>query len=177
MTEEPPLLISFLRCLSWWDPAGVNILEQHNNVPEDSETVAMMNMAEKVLIVLYRMSVSGVVIQDADKVVIGPLLELCLPALKLKAELEMDKFPYSSFVCACTLRSGLQYLLDEYGSLPCSEGTLELPLNRMRTELDLDHYDTLLSTYVADIYDPVGNRYLEEGSKVPESHHWWHLFK
>jgi len=111
---------------------------------------------------------------EVEKIEIGTLMELCLPAIFLKMELESDLFPTSSFRCAREVRSGLQYILDIFKHFPTENGLLETPLlifqSKLYSELDLPDYDECLVNFEPDLWDPVIRVIF---IRYPDNHVWW----
>ena len=135
--------------------------------------------AEKVLLEFYSHGGHELRVSEDVKKSTGTLIELCLPALYNKMELESDLFPTSSLRCACQIRSGLQYLLDgSYRHFPTVNGLLETSLMRFQSELyselNLAEYDKALSNYVPDFWSDTGVPDSAVTSRRhPNNHVWW----
>jgi hypothetical protein len=149
-----------------------------------SLTVDMLShTCEMILLHLYGIAMEKEIINEADRQVVGPLLHVCLPALRWYMNWltnvchnETYKMRY-----VCAARSGLQFLLDDYGAFPTyhhdgSGGTLETPLTlwRAQAQVDLIGYDAQFVQFTpVDDYSWDSEEFYHEAQQVPPHHVWW----
>lgn len=145
-----------------------------------SQIPRMQNhLSEKVLETIFNIGKSGVVVTEEDRVVIGPLIKDIIPYLdnclfELGLKFDPDRGQYN-----LVLRSGVQFLLDDFKEFPVDEKqVLDEYLKTIQDSESLETFDEELFNWrdnpttslesishsVSDLSRPVG---------VPESHNWW----
>lgn len=87
--------------------------------------------------------------------------------------IDLEECVYNEVACmpggplwtSCMIRSGLQYLLDEFGPhLPNLEAFL--------VQVNLDEFDRRLACYDPSSYTGVNKKHMET-NKMPDHHKWW----
>jgi len=147
-------------------------LVQLKIIPETNHDEELLRyFGGKVLISFYHVGLAGYRFSNDERRIVGPLLQTALPRLNVKLYHEIDEFPTSSYRNVCIIRSGLQYLLDNYSSFPTPNGVLQEALTSWVKELDLQRYDDCLASYEEDPHQPVGN--LSYYVYRTPNHHWW----
>ena len=122
---------------------------------------------------LYEVGLVRVEIVDhTDRNSIASLLKTVLPNMKTFVEDETDTFPSTTFECSCVVRSGLQFLLDNYRDFP----TLNKSLEEFKSSLDLEEFDDCFENYTPGIFDISIDLQLvsTQIEKLPSHHYrWW----
>ena len=157
---------------------GLSELASLNSRPTTPQDKCKLDhYAEKVFRTLFKIGQSHYRFTDDDQKTLGPLMETALPQLIHKIHSEIIGFLTPSFVTICTIRSGLQYLLDDYTQFPTSTGNLEASLKRMMSGVDMLEYDYNLKHYELEPYDFYDDKEIShEIQLAPRSHWWWRMF-
>ena len=147
-------------------------LVQLKSIPETRQDEELLRyFGGKVLISLFHAGQAGYRFSDDERRIVGPLLEMALLNLEEKLYHEIDEFPTSSYHNVCSIRSGLQYLLDDYLLFPTPDGDLQHTLTLWVPQLDLKRYDNYLWNY-----KPYPHQSVDDSSyhihQTP-NHHWW----
>ena len=128
---------------------SLSTINTNEHVCTLEETRKKKYLAKDVLQSVYYLAIKKQSLSEYYKKEIGPLLEICLPAIFLHIESEMDSFPSAPFKRILELRSGLQYLLDDYKHFPATNGLLETSLLKFQSELEeklrLSEFDKTLT--------------------------------
>ena len=160
----------------------VNLLRELLAAAKDSgETCSpkLAHRAEDVLVKFFEIGKKRSSFTADEKRTVGPLIKAVLPALELKVDREIRRFPTTAFETVCACRSGLQYLLDDYRDFPTSaeKGSIILlaeDLEKFAESLDLEEYDDSFRNYQVNEFDPAID-VSAEITKVLKSHWWWWL--
>jgi hypothetical protein len=128
------------------------------------ETRQIIKTAQTVLFDIFKIGVSSGGGNDLQlcKKEIGSLLQRGLPFLAFCFNHEINDFPTSTFDVARTMRSGIQFIIDDYSSA-C----------RITDLLEIEVYDDCLKNFIPGITDPWGGCY-NCYHNIPRSHWWWH---
>ena len=128
------------------------------------ETKQIVNTAQTVLFSIFKIGVSSDGVNDLQlcKKEIGSLLQRGFPFLAFCFNLEITDFPTSTFDVARTLRSGIQFIIDDYSSV-C----------RITELLEIEEYDDCLKNFIPGITDPWSGC-CDYHRNIPRSHWWWH---
>lgn len=137
------------------------------------------HLSEKVIEIVFNIGKSGLAVIEEDRVIIGPLIKEIIPALDnclfdLGLKFDPDRGQYN-----LVLRSGVQYLLDNFKDFPVAENqVLGEFLKTIQDSESLQTFDEELFSWrdnptvslesishsASDLSRPVG---------VPETHRWW----
>ena len=137
------------------------------------------HLADNVFLAIFDLEIEQIVLGEEEKVKLGPLIHQSFPHLENCIYFEYMNFPTSSFVSACYIRSGLQFLLDNYSNyFPKQE--LEMVRERIlifRESLDLDDLDDSLREYTHREFEPFidvskTTTKLEDMGLI-DQHFWW----
>ena len=154
------------------------LIERQNSatILEDGKWL-MEHVVVQVFFTLYHMCREGYRFSDADRRMVGPLLQTTLPRLRFQLFSEIANFPKSFYHKACAIRSGLQYLLDQYPIFPQSGGVFKEALEQLVEHLDLEDYDACFKGYRPDLYNHhIDHLLATDILQMPKSHWWWHRF-
>jgi len=148
------------------------LLTQLNNCPTSIEDIGLINRyTEKIFVTLYCLRQELHQFSDDERRIVGPLLQTALPRLNVK--LYHEKFSSAwSYKFACAIRSGLQYLLDDYASFPTPDGILQEALTPWVQEFNLKEYDDCFRHHQPNGFSHIPDLY-SDIKRVPHSHWWW----
>ena len=141
----------------------------------------LYNLADKVFFAIVELEMEQIMLGEEEKAELGPLIHQSLSHLENDIENKTDMFPSINFESACRIRSGLQFLLDNYSNyFPKEE--LERAGERIsifRENLDLDDLDGSLRKYTLPEYDSMSkvSKTLAklEDMGLKDKHFWWWL--
>lgn len=145
---------------------------------ESVDSPASYHLAERVFFDIYDLGISGHVFSEDEKNELGPLLGIVMPNLEFCIRREYFHFPTSSYKSACYVRSGLQYLRDNYRDFPNLDGTLDTAIREWLDDsaVDYEEYDDWFKVFRGDPYEydiHFGSEDEDADSRDP-SHTWWH---
>ncbi len=145
---------------------------------QEPDSHASVNRALDVLFDLNVLGLTKHKFSIEEKTEIGPLLKQVMSRLEYCVRTEVFQFPTSSFVAACTVRSGVQYLLQFYKDFPVDNvgSTLDLHMKELLVDIvDWEEYDECFKEFQDDPYAAGCN--LTEARRLMEkkmrSDHWW----
>ncbi len=149
---------------------------------EDPLSAASIGCSIDIFYDLYEIgNITKQVFTDEEIKTIGRLLASVMPKLEVCIDREILQFPTSSFKSACIIRSGLQYLVDNYADFP-AEGDTSSTLGNSRhwllsdKNVDWDGYRECFENFRAD---PFGvdchSDSSDDEQKYMErtTHYWW----
>ena len=147
-------------------------LVQLKSIPETNHDEELLRyFGGKVLISFYHVGLAGYRFSNDERRIVGPLLQTALPRLNVK--LYHEKFSSAwSYKFACAIRSGLQYLLDDYASFPTPDGILQEALTPWVQEFNLKEYDDCFRHHQPNGFSRIPDL-SSDIKRVPHSHWWW----
>ena len=159
----------------------LHALQNLTTSSDNSETLLLkqLHLADLIFFAIFDLEIEEVLVTEEQKDKLGPLIHQSLPYLEACIDNEALNFPTSSFESACYLRSGLQFLLDNYSNY-FPEEELERAGERIssfRESLDLDDLDRSLREYTHREFDPhydvsETTTKLEDMGLI-DQHFWW----
>jgi hypothetical protein len=146
----------------------------------------LYDKAEELFMMLCQVYENHIIFSEVDRRALGPLLRTSLPALVLRVQEDGKYFTDKRLTHACKVRSGLQFLLDDYGDFPAEshhdEGdgrekeTLAKALSEHLQHMDLVEYDgqfIRLKHRASYHYRSRGHDKMVQ--RMPEHHIWWKM--
>jgi hypothetical protein len=144
------------------------------------EKLKVFDDIKYVLIRIYYMTMDEDIIDEVDRYMVGPLVFNVLPIIRwfVKWDDEDDDMIVTYKIeYECTIRSGLQFLMDNYDDFPLARDTRETlaqSLLQWRATLDLSEYDERFTKFASDpVYKLNRKRLYNISPRVPPHHWWW----
>jgi hypothetical protein len=141
------------------------------------EKLKVFDDIKSVLIRIYRMTMDGYIIDEVDRYMVGPLVFNVLPIIRWFVKWnDDDMIATYKIEYECAIRSGLQFLMDNYGDFPIARDTRETlaqSLHQWRTTLDLSKYDERFTKFASDPDYKLNHKRLYSISPRVPTHHWW----
>lgn len=154
---------------------------QHLMTIEDPRSAASIGCSIDIFYDLYEIGIAKQDFTEEEKRTIGNLFASVMPKLEVCIDREIFQFPTSSFKAACIIRSGLQYLVENYTDFPTGDNTFTTTTLRnskhwLTDKIDWDEYRKCFENFRADPFgvDCYSDSDDEEEVECRErTHYWW----
>jgi hypothetical protein len=181
--QEVVIALQHLFKLAIVSKVDKNMKSGDSDEPIMLEKFQLFYYVNSVLRGIYRLAIFKETLSEVNRETLGPLLVALLPSISRYVNQETAPFTSYNILVGCQVRSGLQFLLDDYGNFPTisrhvGEATLQSYLERWRqsNELALAAYDNRFVEFKSDSKErySVKDIYEEEVERLPLSHVWWY---